>query len=81
MHNAVQRKSQDLDTPDLRRLYLYKARPDLHFIEKQDFDQAWMGDSSYRRNFDLRKNNKIHHHSWKEHLKMSKIAKFGCELL
>jgi hypothetical protein len=22
-----------------------------------------------------------HYHSWKEHLKMSKIAMFGCELL
>ena len=33
---------------------------------------------SYRRNFDLNKKNEIHYHSWKEHLKMSKIAKFGC---
>jgi hypothetical protein len=33
-----------------------------------------MDDSSYRRNF-------THYHSWREHLKMSKIAKFGCELL
>ena len=40
-----------------------------------------MNDSSYRRNFDLDKKNEIHYHSWKEHLKMSKIAKFGCELL
>jgi uncharacterized membrane protein YqiK len=40
-----------------------------------------MDDSSYRRNFDLDKKNEIHYHSWKEHLKMSKIAKFGCELL
>ena len=37
-----------------------------------------MGDSSYRRNFDLGKKNEIHYHSWKEHLKMSKIAKIGC---
>ena len=35
-----------------------------------------MGDSSYRRHFDLDKENK--NHSWKEHLKMSNIAKFGC---
>ena len=40
-----------------------------------------MDDSSYRRNFDLDKKNKTHYHSWKEHVKMSKIAKFGCELL
>jgi hypothetical protein len=40
-----------------------------------------MDDSSYGRNFDLDKKNEIHYHGWKEHLKMSKIAKFGCELL
>jgi bisphosphoglycerate-dependent phosphoglycerate mutase len=40
-----------------------------------------MDDSSYRRNFDLDKKNENHYHSWKEHLKMSKIAKFGCEML
>ena len=38
-------------------------------------------DSSSRRNFDLDKKNEIHYHSWKERLKMSKIAKFDCELL
>ena len=40
-----------------------------------------MDDSSYRRNFDLDKKNEIHYHSWKEHFNISKIAKFGCELL
>ena len=40
-----------------------------------------MDDSSYGRNFDLDKKNETHYHSWNEHLKMSKIAKFGCELL
>jgi hypothetical protein len=40
-----------------------------------------MDDSSYRRNFDLDKKNEIHYHSWKERLKMSKFAEFGCELL
>ena len=40
-----------------------------------------MDDSGKRRNFDLSKFNEIHYHSWKEHLKMSKIAKFCCELL
>ena len=39
-----------------------------------------MDDSSYRRNFDLDKKNEIDYHSWNEHLKMSKNAKFGCEL-
>ena len=37
-----------------------------------------MDDSSYGRNFDLDYGND---HSWKEHLKMSKIAKFGREML
>jgi hypothetical protein len=40
-----------------------------------------MDDSSYRLNFDQGKKNEIQHHSQKEHLRMSKIAKFGCELL
>jgi hypothetical protein len=40
-----------------------------------------MDDSSYRVYFDLGKRNKIHHHSWKEHVKISEIAKFGCEML
>ncbi len=40
-----------------------------------------MDDSSYRRNFDLGKKNEIHHHSWKEHPKIGKIAKFGREML
>jgi hypothetical protein len=58
-----------------------------------------MGDSSYRRNFNLDKKNEIQHHTTPhhttphhttphhttpreiEHLKMSKIAKFGCEML
>jgi hypothetical protein len=39
-----------------------------------------MDDSSYRLNFDLGKKNEIHHRNWKEHLKISKIAKFGCEI-
>ena len=38
-------------------------------------------DSSYRQNVDLDKENEIHYPSCKEHLKMSKIAKFGCEML
>jgi hypothetical protein len=42
---------------------------------------ATMGDCSYRRNFDLDKKNEIIYHSWEEHLKMSKIAKIGCEML
>jgi hypothetical protein len=40
-----------------------------------------MDDSSYRQNFDLDKNETITVYSWREHLKMSTIAKFGCELL
>jgi hypothetical protein len=39
-----------------------------------------MDDSSYGRNFDLDKKNEIHYDNWKEHLKMSKIAKSGCEM-
>jgi hypothetical protein len=30
--------------------------------------------------FDQGKKNEIQHHSWKEHLRMSKTAKFGCEI-
>jgi hypothetical protein len=30
---------------------------------------------------DSKKENETHYHSWKEHLKMNKIAKFGCQLL
>jgi hypothetical protein len=33
-----------------------------------------MDDSSYGQNFDLDKKNEIQYHSWKEHLKVSKIA-------
>jgi hypothetical protein len=40
-----------------------------------------MDDSSYRLNVDLGKKNKIHHHSWKEHVKTSKIAKCGRKML
>ncbi len=38
-------------------------------------------DSSYRLNVDLGKKDEIHHYSYKEHLKISKIAKFGRETL
>jgi hypothetical protein len=31
--------------------------------------------------FGSRQKERNHYHSWKEHLKMSKIAKFGSELL
>ena len=40
-----------------------------------------MDDSSYRLNFDLGKKNEIHHYRWKEPHKISKIAKFGPEIL
>jgi hypothetical protein len=45
------------------------------------FNTESMDDFSYRLNFDLGKKNKIHQHSQKEHVKISKIAKFGCEML
>ncbi len=32
-------------------------------------------------NFEKFRNSKIHYYSIKEHLKLSKIAKFGCEML
>ena len=32
-------------------------------------------------NFEKFPNSKIHYHSIKEHLKFSKITKFGCEML
>ena len=31
--------------------------------------------------FEKFRNSKIHYHSIKEHLRLSKIAKFGCEML
>ncbi len=37
-----------------------------------------MHDSSYRLNFDLGKKNEIYHHSWKEHLKISKSLVTKC---
>jgi hypothetical protein len=40
-----------------------------------------MGHSSYRLNFDLGKKNKIITTATKEHVEISKIAKFGCEML
>jgi hypothetical protein len=53
-----------------------------HKCQSQSLKKLRMdADSSYRRNFDLDKKNEIHYCSWKEHLKMSKIARFGCELL
>jgi hypothetical protein len=52
----------------------------VHRIGLEVYDPT-IDDSSYRWNFILDKKNKIRYHSWKEHLKMSKIAKFGCELL
>jgi hypothetical protein len=36
---------------------------------------------AHKQNFDLNKTNEIHCHSWKEHVEISKITKFGCELL
>jgi hypothetical protein len=40
-----------------------------------------MGDSSYRRNFDLDKKYEIQPHTCKEHLKKSTIAKIGYKML
>ena len=40
-----------------------------------------MGNLHYRPNFNLCKINKIFYHSVKEHVKISRIAKFGCEML
>ena len=37
--------------------------------------------SHYRLILKLGKEMQINHHSWKQHTKMSKIAKFGCEML
>ena len=40
-----------------------------------------MDDLHVRHKFDVTKENKIDHHSSKEHLKISKIAKFGWQIL
>ena len=39
------------------------------------------GNLHYRLNFDPGKTNKIFHHNSKEHVKISRIAKFGGEML
>jgi hypothetical protein len=51
------------------------------YVSRWNLKKYRMDDSSYRLNFDLGKRNKIHHHSQKERVKISKIAKFGCEML
>ena len=48
---------------------------------KWNLECEFYDDSRHRLNFDLCKKNKIHHHSQKEHVKISKIAKFACEIL
>ena len=48
---------------------------------KTDVHGTEMGNLHYRLNFDPGKTKKIVHHSLKEHVKMSKIAKFGSEML
>ena len=40
-----------------------------------------MGNLHYRPDLNPGKINKIFYHSLKEHLKISRIAKFGCEML
>ncbi len=39
-----------------------------------------MGRLNNAQNFEKIRNSKIHYRSIKEHLKFSKIAKFGCEM-
>ena len=39
------------------------------------------GNLHYRLNFDPDKTNKIFYHGLKEHVKISRTAKFGCEML
>ena len=51
---------------------------DLSRLRWRDFDQP-MGNLHHRLNFDPGKTNKIFHHSSKEHVKISRIAKFGCD--
>ena len=45
------------------------------------FGRNSMGNLHYRLNFDPGKTNKTFYHCLKEHVKISKIAKFGCEML
>ncbi len=40
-----------------------------------------MDDLRFRLNFNLSEENEIYHHSEKERLGISTIAKFGCEML
>ena len=54
--------------------------PKMQYTCVSDLTQIKEG-STYKLNFDLGKKNEIHHHSWKGQLKISKIAKFGREML
>jgi hypothetical protein len=58
-------------------------------IESENYFLLWeikiscrpMDDPSYRLIFYLDKKDEIYHYGSKEHPKISKIAKFGCEML
>ena len=42
--------------------------------------ETLIANEHYRLDFNLGKINEIFQHSWKEHLKITKIAKFGYEI-
>jgi hypothetical protein len=46
-----------------------------------DLNKSWIDNFHYRLILKLGKEMQINHHSWKEHTKISKITKFGREML
>jgi hypothetical protein len=64
---------------------MFVKSTELQVLKSDQPAPSWLAEridySSYRLNFDLGTKNKIHHYSSKKHVKISKIAKFGCEML
>ena len=51
------------------------------FCSSQELRHFQMDRLHNGQNFDKFRNSKIHYHSIKKHVKLSRIVKFGCEML
>ena len=60
---------------------LKKCETLIYFCRFEQKIKKTIDNSSYRLIFYLDKKDEIYHYSSKEHPKISKIAKFGCEML
>ena len=65
----------------LHQLLELKKKKKALTYQMQNLLHMTMGNLHYRPNFNPGKINKIFHHSSKEHVEISRIAKFGCEML